>query len=194
VSRTIRDFCYPKAQIASLPLYDAGLLFLRAKENHGSLCRIRLKPFSCTSLILPVLLFAQTDPHSNFGPPLKPVVKLIGYFNAPVPKENVLPVLTIKLLGDKKRHTFLLSELKVMAGPLRTSESILSAVKPYTTNFHLHASQEILAQIRSAAPTEQLTILAEYSGADRILHVQNIEKKLGLTKEGTQTSWGIDRS
>jgi len=127
-------------------------------------------------LILPVLLFAQTDHQPNFGPPLKPLVKLIGYLNAPVPKENVLPVLTIKLLDDEKRHTFLLTELKVMAGPLRTSESILSEVKPYTTNFHLYASQEITAQIMSATPAEQLTILAEYSSADRILRVQSVEK------------------
>ncbi|NOT55712.1 MAG: hypothetical protein HOP18_14015 [Deltaproteobacteria bacterium] len=127
-------------------------------------------------LTFPALLLAQTDHHPNLGPPLRPLIKLIGYLNAPVPKENVLPVLTIKLLGDESRHTFLLNELKVMAGPLRTSESILSEVKPYSTNFHLHASQEILAQIRSAPPTEQLTILAEYSSADRILRVQHVEK------------------
>jgi hypothetical protein len=146
--------------------------------------RIRLEailvlPF----LILPVLLFAQTDHHPNLGPPLKPLVKLIGYLDAPVPKENVLPVLTIKLLGDEKRHAFLLTELKVMAGPLLTAESILSEIKPYTTNFHLHASQEITAQMRSAAPTEQLTILAEYSSADRILRVQSIEKNADLLKK-----------
>lgn len=140
-------------------------------------CRIRcaallVLPF----LIFPVRLFAQTDHPLNLGPPLKPLVKFVGYLDALVPKENVLPVLTIKLLGDEKHHTFLLNELKVMAGPLRTSESILSEVKPYSTNFHLHASREILAQIRSAPPTEQLTILAEYSSADRILRVQSVEK------------------
>ena len=129
-----------------------------------------------TFLIVPVLLFAQTDHQPNLGPPLKPLVKLIGYLNAPVPKENVRPVLTIKLPDDDKRHTFLLTELKIMTGPLRTPESILSEVKPYTTNFHLHASREIAAQIMSATPTEQLTILAEYSSADRILRVQSVEK------------------
>jgi hypothetical protein len=139
--------------------------------------RIRLAAVLVLScLILPVLLFAQTDHHPNLGPPLKPLVKLIGYLNAPVPKENVLPVLTIKLLNDEKRHTFLLTEMKIMAGPLRTPESILSEVKPYTTNFHLYASQEITAQIMSATPTEQLTILAEYSSVDRILRVQSFEK------------------
>jgi hypothetical protein len=138
--------------------------------------RLRLAAILVLSfLILPVLLFAQTGHPPNFSPPLKPLVKLIGHLNASVPKENVHPVLTIKLLDDEKRHTFLLTELKVMAGPLRTPESILSEVKPYTTNFHLHASAELLALIRRATPITQLTILAEYSSADRILRVQSVE-------------------
>lgn len=140
-------------------------------------CRIRcaallVLPF----LIFPVRLFAQTDHSPSLVPPLKPLVKLIWYLNAPVPKDNVRPVLTIKLLGDEKRDIFLLTELKVMAGPLRTSESILSEVKPYTTSFYLRASPETTAQIMSAASAEQLTILAEYSSADRILHVQRVER------------------
>ena len=140
--------------------------------------RVRLKVILVlASLILPVLLFAQSDHQPSFGPPLKPLVKLIGYLNAPVPKENVLPVLTIKLPEDDHRHTFLLTEMKIMAGPLRTPESILSEVKPYTTNFHLYASREITAQITSAAPAEQLTILAEYASADRILRVLSVERE-----------------
>lgn len=127
-------------------------------------------------LIFPALLLAQTDHSPSLGPPLKPLVKLIGHLDAPTPKDNVLTILTIKLLGDEKRHTFLLSDFKVMTGPLRTAESILSAVKPYTTNFHIHASQENITQISSASPAEQLTILAEYSGADRILFVQRVER------------------
>jgi hypothetical protein len=127
-------------------------------------------------LLLPLVLFAQTHPQPSFGPPLKPLVKLTGYLDASVPKGNVRPVLTIKLPGDEKRHTFLLTELKVMTGPLRTPESILAEVRPYTTNFHLHASRDATAQIASATPAEQLTILAEYSGADRILQVQSVEK------------------
>ncbi len=139
--------------------------------------RVRLEAILIfTFLILPVPLFAQTDHQPSFGPPLKPLVKLIGYLNAPVPKENVLPVLTIKLPEDNDRHTFLLTEMKIMAGPLRTPESILSEVKPYTTNFHLRTSREITAQITSAAPAEQLTILAEYASADRILRVLSVEK------------------
>ena len=130
-----------------------------------------------TFLILPVPLFAQGDHQPSFGPPLKLLVKLIGYLNAPVPKENILPVLTIKLPEDDHRHTFLLTEMKIMAGPLRTPESILSEVKPYTTNFHFHAPREITAQITSATPAEQLTILAEYASADRILRVLSVERE-----------------
>ena len=50
-------------------------------------------------------------------------------------------------------------------------------MKPYSTNFYIRASPDVVAQIASAAPTEQLTILAEYSRADRVLLVQNVEKK-----------------
>ena len=132
--------------------------------------------FVLAFLIFPARLFAQTEHQPSFGPPLKPLVKLTGYLDAPVPKENVRPALTIKLPGGEQRHTFLLTELKVMAGPPRTPESILSEIKPYTTNFHLHAPRELTAQIASATPAEQLTILAEYSSADRILRVQSVEK------------------
>ena len=150
--------------------------------------RVRLKVILVLiSLIFPVLLFAQSDHQPSFGPPLKLLVKLIGYFNSPVPKENVLPVLTIKLPEDNDRHTFLLTEMKIMAGPLRTPESILSEVKPYTTNFHLYASREITAQITSATPGEQLTILAEYSSADRILRVQSVEKNGNLLRKQQET-------
>ena len=135
----------------------------------------RATMFVLPFLIFPALLLAQTDHSPSLGPPLKPLVKLIGSLNAPVPKDNVLPIVTLKLPGDEKRHTFLLSEMKIMAGPLRTPESILAEVKPYTTNFHLHASAELLALIRRATPITQLTILAEYSSADRILRVQSVE-------------------
>ena len=127
-------------------------------------------------LILPALLLAQTQPQPSIGPPLKPLVKLTGYLNASVSKENVRPVLTLTLPHDEKRYTFLLTELKVMAGPLRTPESILSEVKPYSPNFRLQASREVTTQIASATPTERLVILAEYSRADRLLLVQSVEK------------------
>ena len=85
-------------------------------------------------------------------------------------------MLTLTLPHDEKRYTFLLTELKVMAGPLRTPESILSEVKPYSPNFRLQASREVTTQIASATPTERLVILAEYSRADRLLLVQSVEK------------------
>jgi hypothetical protein len=129
-----------------------------------------------TLLILPPLLLAQTHPQPSFGPPLKPLVKLTGYLNATVPKENVRPVLTVKLPDDEKRHTFWLTDLQVMAGPLRTPESILAEVKPYSPNFRFYGSQAAITQIASATPIERLVILAEYSSADRVLLVQNVEK------------------
>jgi hypothetical protein len=101
---------------------------------------------------------------------------LVGFLNATPAPNNVLPVVTVKLPGDEKRHTLLVTEIKVMAGPPRTAESILSEVKPYTPNFHIRTSPEIATQIASATPTEQLTILAEYSQSDRALQIQGFEK------------------
>jgi len=72
-----------------------------------------------------------------------------------------------------------LTDLRIMAGPLRTPGDILSEVKPYSTNFYIRASPDVVAQITSAAPTEQLTILAEYARADRVLLVQSVEKSKG---------------
>lgn len=115
------------------------------------------------------------DPH-RLGPLLRPTVKMIGFLNAPIEKTETRPVLMIALPADEKRYTFLLTDMKILAGPLRTPGDILSEVKPYSTNFYLRASQEIAAQISSAAPTEQLTIIAEYHQGDRVLLVQGVEK------------------
>ena len=141
------------------------------------LSRIRLTAGGALALpLFPLLLFAQIHHPPSLGPPLKPLVKLTGYLDPPIPKENVRPVLTLRVPGDEKLHTFLLTDLKVMAGPLRTPESILAEVKPYTPNFRLHASRDAIAQIASATPAEELTILAEYSSGDRVLQVQSVEK------------------
>jgi hypothetical protein len=126
-------------------------------------------------------LFAQ-EQFPQLGPPLKPLIKLIGYLNAPVSPTNTYPVLTIALSGDEKRYTFLLTDMRIMAGPLRTPGDILSEVKPYSTNFYLRAPREVLAQLSDTAPTEQVSILAEYSRADRVLLVQSIEKSGQLQK------------
>ena len=66
--------------------------------------------------------------------------------------------------------------MKILAGPLKTPESILSEVKPFSTNFYLRTSPEVVERIRSAAPTEQLVITAEYSPRDRVLLVDTVEK------------------
>jgi hypothetical protein len=130
------------------------------------------------TLALPAAYGQQYPP---VVPQLKPLVKLVGFLNATPAPNNVLPVVTVKLPGDEKRHTLLVTEIKVMAGPPRTAESILSEVKPYTPNFHIRTSPEIATQIASATPTEQLTILAEYSQSDRALQIQGFEK--GSTAE-----------
>ena len=124
----------------------------------------------------PVVSRAQDSPHSHIAPQLKPLVKLVGFLNATPAPTNVRPILTLELSGDEKHYTFLLTEMKVMAGPLRTAESILSEVKPYTPNFRIRTSREIAAQVAAANPTEQLTILAEYSQTDRVLQIQSFEK------------------
>jgi hypothetical protein len=120
-------------------------------------------------------LFAQ-DQFPDLGPPLKPLIKLIGYLNAPVAPTNTYPVLTLALAGDEKRYTFIQTDMRIMAGPLRTPGDILDEVKPYSPNFHLRGSREVLAQLSDTAPTEQISILAEYSQADRVLLVQSVEK------------------
>jgi len=120
--------------------------------------------------------YGQDPLHPPVIPQLKPLVKLVGFLNATPASTNVQPILTLKLPGDKKHYTFLVTEMKVMAGPLRTPDSILSEVKPYTPNFHVRASREIATQIASATSIERLTILAEYSRADRALQIQSFEK------------------
>jgi len=123
-------------------------------------------------------ILAQVDPRSipEMGPPLRPLIKLIGFVNALPSPTSPHPVLILALPGDEKRYTFTLTDMRIMAGPLITPESILSEVKPYTTNFYIRAPQEVAAQISDVAPHEQLSILAEYSRADRVLLVRSVEK------------------
>lgn len=103
-------------------------------------------------------------------------MKLISFLNAPSPRNNARPVLTLKLPGDEKSYTFVLIDMRIMAGPLRTPGNILSEVKPFSPNFYIRRSREIAAQIASAGPTEQLSILAEYWRTDRVLSVQSFEE------------------
>ena len=125
---------------------------------------------------LPLPAYGQVSHPPPVGPPLKPLVKLVGFLDATPAPTNVLPIVTLKLPGYDKRHTFLVTEMKVMAGPLRTTESILAEVKPYTPNFHIRTSREIAAQLAETSPIERLTILAEYSRSDRALLIQSVQK------------------
>jgi len=144
----------------------------------------KLLRFGISSLIIltalsatvSVLVQAQEDAIPDFGPPLRPLIKLIGFLNAPPAPMSPRPVLILALPGDEKRYTFTLTDMRIMAGPLITPEQILSEVKPYTTNFYLRAPQDVVAQISDTAPSVQLSILAEYSRADRILFVTGVEK------------------
>jgi hypothetical protein len=121
--------------------------------------------------------YGQHTPPPSVVPQIKPLVKLVGYVNATPAPTNVQPVVTFKLPGNKKPFTFLVTEMKVMAGPLRTAESILAEVKPYTPNFRIRTSREIAAQLAETPPTERLTILAEYSQSDRALLIQSVQRE-----------------
>ncbi|MBI3801960.1 MAG: hypothetical protein HY268_33950 [Deltaproteobacteria bacterium] len=144
----------------------------------------RILHFGLSSLIVVLLLgglvsvFAQIGDNlqPQLGPPLKPLIKLVGFLNEPTPATSPKPVLTVALAGDDRRYTFTLTDMRIMAGPLITPGDILSQVKPFSTNFYLRGSPDIMAQISDTAPGEQLSILAEYSRADRVLFVQSVEK------------------
>jgi hypothetical protein len=141
---------------------------------------LRFIPPSLIALLLlsgVVSVFAQIQDHfPEPGQPFRPLIKLIGFLNEPTPATSPKPVLTLALAGDEKRYTFTLTDMRIMAGPLLTPGDILSEVKPYSTNFHLRGPRDVLKQISSATPGEQLSILAEYSRADRVLLVQSVEK------------------
>ena len=144
-------------------------------------CASRLRGWAVALVIALFVLILPAHGQENFPslatPKLKLMVKMTGFINATPAATNVYPVLTLKLQGEEKLYTFLLTEMKVMAGPLRTSESILSEVKPFKPNFHVRTSREITARLVTASPTEQLTFLALYSQSDRVLVIENFEQK-----------------
>jgi len=125
-----------------------------------------------------VSVFAQVNGslQPQLGPPLRPLIKLVGFLNEPTPATSPKPVLTVALAGEDKRYSFTLTDMRIMAGPLITPGDILSEVKPYSTNFYLRGSRAVMTQISDASAGEQLSILAEYSRGDRILFVQSVEK------------------
>jgi len=137
-------------------------------------CGGSLITFALLNLHLPALAQIQQPP--ELGPRLKPLVKLVGFLNAPRPQHNAHPVLTVKLPYDDKQYTFLLTDLRIMAGPVLTPGDILSEVTPYTPNFYIRTAREVATQIASAGPTDRLSILAEYWAANRALSIQSFEK------------------
>src|SRR5215510_2472598 len=144
----------------------------------------RMLRFGLASLIALVLLsgtasvFAQVDTPTlpELGPPLRPLIKLIGFINAPPSPMSPNPVLTLRLPGEDRQYTFTLTDMRIMAGPLRTPGDILSEVKPYSTNFYIRAPRDIVTQLSDTSPSQQVTILAEYSRTDRVLFVQSVNK------------------
>jgi hypothetical protein len=138
--------------------------------------RIRLITF-ILGLTFSSAAFAQGEHYPSLGSPLKTLVKLIGFVNTPIAASNLRPVLTLKLPGVEKQYTFLLIDMKIMAGPSRTPEAILDDVKRRTPNFFIRGSRDIATQIAESGPDDRLSILAEYTRADRSLAVQSIEKE-----------------
>ncbi|MEW6297626.1 MAG: hypothetical protein AB1671_07785 [Thermodesulfobacteriota bacterium] len=132
-----------------------------------------------------VSLSAQVRPFPEISPPSKPLIKLIGHVDASPPETTPYPVVTLGLPGDEQA-TFLLTDMRIMAGPLHTPGSILSEVRPYSVNFRVRASWEDVAKITNAAPTEQLEILALYSSADRSLLVKSVEAHAGTGEEDAE--------
>ena len=122
------------------------------------------------------LLFAQGKRLPLVAPPHRPRVKMIGFLNAEIAKTETRPVVTFTLPGDEKQYTFLLADMKILAGPLRTPGSILSEVKPFSPNFRVRTSRELAAQIKNTAPSEQIALSGEYYSADRVLFIERVDK------------------
>ncbi len=128
------------------------------------------------ALYFPPLAFSQEEFHPNLGPTLRPAIKMTGFVNAEVEKTETRPVVTLALPGQKKLYKFLVTDTKLLAGPLRTPSDILAEVKPYTTSFYLRGPKDVIAQVGAATPTEPIAITGEYSRNGRLLFVQNVEK------------------
>lgn len=108
--------------------------------------------------------------------PHRPVIKLIGFFQPEPPKPSARPVLTLAFPDDDTRYTFVMTDMKILAGPLKTPGAILDEVRPFTPNFYVRLSPTDAPYLTSATPAEQVTILAEYVRADRSLLVTGFEK------------------
>jgi hypothetical protein len=126
------------------------------------------------TLLFATITFAQDNPAQHLGPFLRPMLKMTGFVNAQVAANETRPVVTLMLPGHEGRYTFLITDIKLLAGPLRTPSDILAEVAPHTPNFRLRGPQEVVEQISNAATTMPLAITAEYARSDRLLLVQSI--------------------
>jgi len=108
------------------------------------------------------------------SPPLQLIIKLSGFLH-PSPQERVSRhILTLAFPGDEKQYTFLLTDMQIVF-PKKPPGDILSEIQHST--LYLHAGeQDVVEQIISATPSEQLTLLARYSRGGRMLFVQNVWK------------------
>jgi hypothetical protein len=143
-----------------------------------SICSLRYGLISAiltAALFYSSSVFAQARRPGNLGPPLRPMLQMTGFVNPSTVDADNRPVVTLALPGQKKHYRFLVTDTKLLAGPLRTPSDIFAEVKPYTTSFYLRGPQKILSQITTATSTDRLTITGEYSRNGRFLFVQSIE-------------------
>jgi len=139
--------------------------------------RIRHVLYALSAIILMLLsqASAQEHPPFNLGPSLRPMLRMTGIVNAKVEATETRPVVTLSLPGHTEQYTFLVTDTKLLAGPLRTPSDILAEVKPYLPNFRLRGPQELMTQISRATPTTPISITGEYSRNGRLLFVQSVE-------------------
>ena len=127
------------------------------------------------TLLFATLTFAQDNPAQHLGPLLRPMLKMTGFVNAQIEANETRPVVTLMLPGHEGRYTFLITDIKLLAGPLRTPSDILAEVTPHAPNFRLRGPQAVVDQIRKATTTAQLSSTAEDVSNDRLLLIQRIE-------------------
>ncbi len=120
--------------------------------------------------------FSQERPHGSFGPLLKPLLKMTGFVNPTILPNEPRPVVTLALPGQQQLYKLLVTDTKLLPGPLVTPSSIFSEVKRYTISFYVRGPQDVVSQISTAEPTDQLIITAEYDSNGRFLFVQTVEK------------------
>ncbi|MCS6925363.1 MAG: hypothetical protein NZ578_05610 [Candidatus Binatia bacterium] len=134
---------------------------------------------------------AQVRSVPDFAPPQRPLIKLIGFLDPDPPPHTTDTVLTLALPGEAGHRTFLLKQMLVMAGPLRTPGAILDEVRPYATNFYIRAPANLVEQIKHSSPATPIAILAEYTRADRslmVVGIEALEEQQGAAEQGYRSA------